>query len=161
MRTKLACFMTFVIIVAVLISSCTPTQSPDALYTPTSTSRPSQTPEPTLTPGIYTIPADNIALDSTVECTTSVTVLEGNNSWELSENSTIATITLADGTVTLDFWCPGAIHTWQGTFGVFGYLFSSDESDPLTFVVKPDGSYQYVSGSGWVTDLNSHTISLP
>jgi hypothetical protein len=62
-----------------------------------------------------------------------------------------------DGKDTL--WGSGSKHTWLGkNNSVFGYTISSDEAEPLQFIVTRDRGYVYLQGKGSITPADGERI---
>jgi hypothetical protein len=57
-------------------------------------------------------------------------------------------------------FCYGARHTWIGTLTYAGYTFTSDDINPLQFMVTEDEGYIYVQGNGSVTTPDGETVAL-
>lgn len=60
----------------------------------------------------------------------------------------------------LAVWCYGAKHQWIGTIDYEGYIFASDENDPLQFEIDKDAGYKFVAGVGTLTYPDGTQISL-
>jgi Tol biopolymer transport system component len=103
----------------------------------------------------YIISAGIFSLDTQSSCTTDATI----NGVDDSGFQVGGTISMRDGAWAL--WCPGAKHTWTGTLSYEGYTFASDATDPLVFLVTSDGGYQYVAGTGKVTQPDGQVIEFP
>ena len=58
-------------------------------------------------------------------------------------------------------WAAGAKHTLKGTIAYKGYIFASDEGDPLVFICDKEDGYSYLKGKGIITMPDNTTVSLP
>lgn len=67
-------------------------------------------------------------------------------------------ISMRDGKVAL--WCYGAKHKWIGTIEYGGYIFASDESDPMQFEIVKDVGYRFIGGVGVLTYPDGKQVSL-
>jgi hypothetical protein len=54
----------------------------------------------------------------------------------------------------------GAKHTWVGTVGAFGYVFSSDAARPLMFRVDRAKGYTHLKGTGTIKFPDGRTVVL-
>ena len=88
----------------------------------------------------------DVAITDVVDDALSITVLSG-------------TMTIGDGGLTI--WCDGARHTWQGELTYAGYIFASDASDPLQFMLDEAQGYIYVAGRGSVTSPDGTIARFP
>ncbi len=70
-------------------------------------------------------------------------------------------ITMKSGKPEPALWVDGMQHTWVGRFEVKGYVFDSDESEPLQFKVDKGRGYVYLKGKGTVTLPNKESVTLP
>ncbi len=102
----------------------------------------------------YVIPAGAFSLDTREKCNTNVTITGVND----KGFKVGGTLSMHNDQFVL--WCPGARHTWEGTLSSEGYTFESDASDPLVFVVDPQGGYEYVGGQGKVTQPDGKVVNL-
>lgn len=60
----------------------------------------------------------------------------------------------------LAVWCYGAKHQWIGTIDYEGYIFASDENDPLQFEIVKDAGYRFIAGVGTLTYPDGKQVSL-
>ena len=60
----------------------------------------------------------------------------------------------------LAVWCYGARHQWIGTIDYEGYIFASDENDPMQFEIVKDAGYRFVGGIGTLTYPDGKQIAL-
>ena len=58
-------------------------------------------------------------------------------------------------------WGQGSKHTLIGKIKLGEYLFESDKTDFLQFMVDKDGNYVYIKGKGTVTMPDRQVIKLP
>ena len=142
----------------------TPTPTSTLTLTPTSTPTltPTNTPvPPTPTPMVYILPAGTFPLDTQNSCTTDATISNvDGNTFRLTDESKITLIFNPSGGLTFALWCPGAKHTWLGTLSYRGYTFASSDSDPLQFIVRSGGGYEYIGGTGTVTQPDGNRVDL-
>jgi len=96
-----------------------------------------------------------------VDCTTHV-AFSGyeNGSFRVgTKNIENGNISKKNGKLIL--WGYGARHTWIGRVVYKGYIFQSDEDNPLQFKIVKDEGYKYVKGKGSVTFPSGKKVSLP
>lgn len=96
-----------------------------------------------------------------VDCTTHV-AFSGyeNGSFRVgTKNIENGKISKKNGKLIL--WGYGARHTWIGRVVYKGYIFQSDEDNPLQFKIVKDEGYKYLKGKGSVTFPNGKKVSLP
>ena len=66
-----------------------------------------------------------------------------------------------DGGSSQNIWADGVTHTWIGRVSYNGYVFDSDQKQPLSFRVDKDHGYSYVGGKGTVTAPDGKSTTLP
>jgi len=134
--------------------AATPTPSPTDKPIPTSTTESTSTFTPTATPKSFAI-QDADFQDFEEDCKTNVNITSVSGD---SFGLTGSPISMINGEWAL--FCYGAKHTWIGTLTYAGYTFTSDENNPLQFMVTEGQGYIYVKGDGSVTTPEGETIVL-
>jgi len=136
--------------------SATDTQIP-ASATPL---QPTDTPAPTAVPTSEPLVINDEPFDAWKDesCTTDVEISDYDNGVFLLGGGGIS---IGGGDMLV--FCYGAKHTWIDVVNYEGYVFASEEDDPLQFEVVKDVGYRSIGGTGTVTypDGTQHELYMP
>lgn len=157
-----------VLCLAALACNALSTPNPEIPLQPTSAvpsvPAPSKTPiEPTQTPAPTAVPTSEplVLTDPIFEadiqetCETDVPILDyADGVFSIGGGS----VAFMNGQLAV--WCYGAKHQWIGTIEYEGYIFASDENDPMQFEIVKDEGYRFVGGVGSLTYPDDTQVEL-
>ncbi len=118
---------------------------------------PSDTPPPSPIPTSepFVLEDEAFEADVTQPCDTEVLIQDYDDS---VFSYGLGKVSMIDGQFA--FWCYGARHTWIGTIEYEDYTFTSDENDPMQFMVVEDIGYNFIGGVGTVTYPDGSQVDL-
>jgi hypothetical protein len=108
-------------------------------------------------PGTFSIDAEGFRPSGTVDCGTEFNVVGVSGT---SLKVELKTMSIRNGEVVGDMWCPRALHRWMGTLRFRGYTIASNKDRPLLFQVTRDQGYRYVGGEGFVLLPTGKKVNL-